>query len=369
MVKQQLISYESDSAIEHLVLYVAQSSQADAPSLEAVGQWPIQKKALQPLEADRELRAHSPNRRWYPLREGSILLGVLRVESVSTVTEWPESLDKRLQACAFCLAYSLSLEIEQERLINELNQQRENVGLVVHQLRNPLAALRTYAKLLLRKLGPESNHRSLVEGLLNEQEQLNKYLSVIDEINQVKLPSGEVGPARLLLPPVFSKEKPINLRLLIEPLIERASATASLQGRNWVGPSKWPAWVTEVNSTDSGIIAEIIANLLENAFRYSNKDVSLGLHLNKQGICVWDAGIPISEEERKKIFRQGFRGKSSFDSCGSGLGLALGRKLAQELGGKLDLIDFPMNFDKTLPLNGNAFVLNLPMKILQPKGK
>ncbi len=365
LVRQQLISFDSDAAVDHLVVYVAQSNNVDSPSLEAIGQWPVLNKTLQPLESDRELRAPSPNRRWYPLQEGSILLGVLRVESFSTTNDWPESLDRRLKACSMALANSLSLEIEQARLINELNQQREQIGLVVHQLRNPLAALRTYATLLLRKLGPESNHISLVEGLLNEQEQLNRYLSVIDELNQVQLPPSGIGPTRLLLPPVLSNNNATNLKILFEPLIERASVTANLQGRKWFPPNKWPDWGSKPSSKEDGIIAEIVANLLENAFKYSPNSVSIGLHFNDTGICVWDEGEPIDKEERNKIFEKGFRGKKSLDSSGSGLGLALARQLAEELGSKLILVSSPCDFDTTLPTKGNAFVLKMSIELLR----
>lgn len=367
LVRQQLISYEADPAVEHLVVYIAQSKEGESPSLEAIGQWPVLKKVLQPLEADRELRAPSPNRRWYPLQEGDILLGVLRVERYSTSKEWPESLDRRLQASAIALGNSLGLELEREKLINELSQQREQIGLMVHQLRNPLAALRTYAKLLLKKLGPESDYTTLIQSMLNEQEQLNKYVSVIDELSQIKLPaSGNISP-RLLLPPVLAKEKSVNLRILLEPLIERSAATANLQGRKWLGPVEWPDWVSQPRSIDEGGIAEIIANLLENAFRYSPKNVPIGLHLNSKGICVWDGGNPINEEERIKIFDKGFRGKSSSDIPGSGLGLAFGFDLALKLGGELKLIKAPFEFDPKLPSSGNAFVLSLPIKVLQPK--
>ena len=365
LVRKQLGSFASDCSIEHLVVYVAKSNEKESPSLEAIGQWPILNKALKPLETDQDLRAPSPSRRWYPLQEGSILLGVLRVERLSSTDEWPESLDKRLQACAMALANSLSLEIEQKKLIDELSQQREKVALIVHQLRNPLAALRTYAKLLLRKLGPESNHRSLVEGLLNEQEQLNKYLSVIDELNQPKLPSTQSGVARLLLPPVLLNESSVNLKILLEPLIERAVANANLQGRTWIGPSKWPDWTTKSCSIDEGIIAEIVANLLENAFRYSPKNVAIGLHLSDEGMCVWDEGESIKDAERKKIFQKGFRGEKSLQSSGSGIGLALGSQLAKELGGQLKLINSPSSFDSTLPSVGNAFVLTFPKELLQ----
>tara|TARA_Y100001968_G_scaffold136503_1_gene124587 strand:+ start:38163 stop:39296 length:1134 start_codon:yes stop_codon:yes gene_type:complete len=361
LVRQQLISFETDSSVKHLVVYIAQSKDGESPSLEVVGQWPILEKTLQPLEADKELRAPSQNRRWYPLQEGSILLGVLRVERSDSDESWPEALDRRLQASAAALAHCLGLELERENLLNELGQQREQIGLMVHQLRNPLAALRTYAKLLLRRLGAESNHRSLLQGLLNEQEQLNRYISALDELSQVKLPVGETGPIRLLLPPVVSQGSSLNLSLLIEPLIDRALVTANLQGREWIGPSnKWPDWIKQPRSRDEGVVAEIIANLLENAFRYSEKSSPIGLSFDDYKICVWDGGEPIEKEEREKIFKKGFRGKNSLEMSGTGLGLGLARQLAHKIGGELLLLNKPSEFNSQMPSKGNAFVLNLP---------
>ena len=82
------------------------------------------------------------------------------------------------------LACILGLELERRRLHDQLDQQRNQLNLVVHQLRNPLTALRTYAQLLLRRLGPDDQHRSLVESLMQEQAQLNLYLQSLDRIGQ-----------------------------------------------------------------------------------------------------------------------------------------------------------------------------------------
>ncbi len=365
LLKHQISSFEFEPAVEHIVVYIAQSKRGNSPSLEVVGEWPESKNVLQPLESDRQLRTPSSNRRWYPLQEGSILLGVLRVERFASEEKWPEGLDKRLQATAMVLGHCLSLELEQEKLINNLSQQNDQISLMIHQLRNPLAALRTYAQLLLRKLGPESTHISLVEGLLNEQEQLNKYVSLIDDLSQVKLPSAETASTGLLLPPVIAKKASLDLKILLDPLLERASAKANLEGRTWIGPSRWPAWLNEPRSMNFGVIAEIIANLLENAFRYSSKSASIGIHIKDYGICVWDEGIPIDQNERGHIFEKGFRGEQSSASKGSGLGLALGRQLAEDLGGKLELLERPFDFDSSLPLHGNAFVLSLPKETKQ----
>ena len=144
-------------------------------------------------------------------------------------------------------------------------------------------------------------------------------------------------------------------------MIERAKARANLQGRKWFSPSEWPKWM-ESRSISEGIIAEIVANLLENAFRYSPPQSSIGIELVEDGICIWDQGIPIKEEEREKIFEKGFRGESGSKMSGSGIGLALARDLARQLGGDLQLIVDPSIFKSSLPESGNAFVFTMEPK-------
>ncbi|WP_320668291.1 HAMP domain-containing sensor histidine kinase [Prochlorococcus sp. MIT 1307] len=364
LVQQQLKSFDSEVGVQRLVVYVAQSKDGQSPSLEAVGQWPSLGRALPPVEDDPGLRAPSPDRRWYPLQEGSILLGVLRAECIGGDQAWSEKLDQRLQATAAALAQCLGLELDRRRLLDELTQQREQIGLMVHQLRNPLAALRTYAQLLLRKLGPDSNHRVLVEGLLSEQDQLNRYVSALDELSQSKLLSFDGPPTSLLLPPVFAGGPSLDVQSLLKPLIERAAATAHLQGRKWFGPREWPVWTNRPRPSGDGVIAEIVANLLENAFRYSSSTIPIGLFINESGLCVWDRGTPIAIDERERIFQKGVRGKDTNDCSGSGLGLALGLQLSEQIGGELKLIIPPSEVDSTLPKEGNAFYLTLPKETM-----
>ena len=55
------------------------------------------------------------------------------------------------------------------------------------------------------------------------------------------------------------------------------------------------------------------------------------------------------EEEREKIFEKGFRGESGSKMSGSGIGLALARDLARQVGGDLKLIVDPSKFKSSLP--------------------
>jgi signal transduction histidine kinase len=209
-------------------------------------------------------------------------------------------------------------------------------------------------------LGPEHLQRPLVTGLLQEQAQLDRYITSLDLIGQANLPHRPEAPAPLLLPQVQTKGPGLTIERLLQPLIERAAATAALQKRVWQTPANWPAWTQEIRPDDDAVISEIVANLLENAFRYSPTGCPLGLSLLERSILIWDGGPPIPDQEQELIFRKGERGSSGRDQSGSGLGLALARHLAEERGGSLVLHTTPNQLDPSLPSRGNAFLLSLP---------
>ena len=85
---------------------------------------------------------------------------------------------------------------------------------------------------------------------------------------------------------------------------------------------------------------EIVANLLENAFRYSPAGQSVGLSLLDDGLAVWDSGAPIQESDRERIFQRGYRGAAGQERSGTGLGLALAR-VGRQHAGALDLLIEP----------------------------
>jgi signal transduction histidine kinase len=310
------------------------------------------------VEASSPLRVPSEERRWLPLRHQNVLLGAIQVET--TVVPWPETLGQRLQAVALCLTEALCLDLEQQRLQRTLKEQNAELDLLLHQLRNPLAALRTFGQLLLRRLDQDSQNRPLVEGLLAEERQLNRYVDALSTLARPEpLLAGAAAPQPLLLPPLLSGPEGQPLAELLDPLLQRAVATAALQGRPWQGPTTVPPW-----RGDSGAVAEILANLLENAFRYSPQGVAVGLVAQQAegrlNLTVWDAGPPIDADERQAIFERGVRGRRGAQRPGTGLGLALARDLAVALGGTLELLPSPATVNPALPGAGNAFRLSLP---------
>ena len=354
----QLGQFADCPEVRSLVVYVTHSSGEGAPSLIPVGHWPTDGRTLAAVDGGSRLRVPAEERRWLPLRDGAELLGALQVES--SLSPWPEPLRQRLQAVALGLAEALRLDREGQRLRHRLALQEEQLRLLVHQLRNPLTALRTFGHLLLRRLEKDSDNRSLVEGLLAEERQLQRYVDAISDLARPDaLIAAAPDPQPLLLPPLLSGPGGQPLAEPLSPLIQRAAATATLQGRPWRGPDALPDW-----RGDSGAVAEIIANLLENAFRYSPQGAAVGLQVRDTPtgplLTVWDGGAPIEEAEREAIFQRGVRGSRGLPLPGTGLGLALARDLARAQGGDLQLVIPPQAVDPELPDPGNAFVLSLP---------
>ncbi|MGB1196039.1 MAG: sensor histidine kinase [Synechococcus sp.] len=359
LAQQHLNALSADGAADRLALYLTERQEGSTPSLTLVAQSPEGVALPDSIAQDPSLRSSAPERRWYPLRYRSLLLGVLRAEQSEDGGQ-AAAHNRRLQTCAETLACIRGLELEQNRLNGQLDAQRQQLSVMVHQLRNPLTALRTYAQLLLRRLGPDDQQRPLVENLIREQVELDRYVTSLDRIGREELRLEPENATPLLLPPVPADAPDLTIADLLRPLIDRAAATATLQGRLWRAPQQWPRWTQTPRPAADAVTAEIVANLLENAFRYSPNGCDLGLYLHDHGVCVWDAGPPIPDSEREQIFLKGVRGSSSSERAGSGLGLALAQTLARQRGGQLELLRTPADLDHSLPNQGNAFLLSLP---------
>ena len=121
LILKQLESFGCSMGVTHLVIYLASAKQGTKANFEMIGQWPKNDWLLRSIENDSSLKVSSPNRRWYPLQENDILLGVLRVETDLKDGDWPVTLDSRLKALSISLAKCVSIELERENKNDEIN--------------------------------------------------------------------------------------------------------------------------------------------------------------------------------------------------------------------------------------------------------
>ena len=364
LILKQLESFGCSMGVTHLVIYLAIAKHGNKATFEIIGQWPQVDRLLLSIDDDPTLKVSEPTRRWYPLQENDILLGVLRVETNFKDGNWPINLDSRLKALSISLAHCVSIEMERQTSNEEINYLKSQVSIVIHQLRNPLAAIRTYAKLLIKRLGTDNDSIEIVESMMVEQNQINQYVDSFEKLNvPIKLPL-EIGEERLLLPPNLDNEKIITVQNLLLPILERGKANANLDKRAWTQPAIWPDWTLKAIESKYGVIAEIVANVLENAFKYAKKEAEIGIAFTAKGLVVFDDGKKITKNEKDKIFQKGFRGVASKKKEGTGVGLFLARKLAKQIGGDLTLLDGYSNNDVdeiNIVKKKNIFYLALPI--------
>jgi two-component system sensor histidine kinase KdpD len=111
---------------------------------------------------------------------------------------------------------------------------------------------------------------------------------------------------------------------------------------------------------DAVLLAQVLENLIDNALQYSDSAVQV----NVQGapgavhVDVLDRGPGIAEEDRPRIFDMFFRGAGHGSVRGAGLGLTVGRSIAEVHGGALTLC--------ARDGGGSCFRLTLPVHEAPP---
>jgi signal transduction histidine kinase len=137
------------------------------------------------------------------------------------------------------------------------------------------------------------------------------------------------------------------------------AAEFALQDRDRGGglrfvPPRGPCWA----KGDPDAVARVVRILIDNALRYSPPGTPVRVEAAYDGehatLAVADQGPGIPEGEREEVFERFRRGRAASGAGGFGLGLAIGRELAERLGGRLAL-------DPTA--RGARFVLSLPIEL------
>lgn len=233
-------------------------------------------------------------------------------------------------------AHRNRLAAEGENLRNAL------LAAVSHDLRTPLAAISGAASSLAfsdARLDPASR-RELVLTIHEEAERM------------ARLANNLLDMARL-------QSRGIVLRREWQPLEEVLGAAleqfdASLVGREV--SLQLPADLPLV-PIDEVLVERVMANLLENAIRYTppTSPIELTASADPQAVTVsvLDRGPGLAPGEETRVFEKFVRGETSHSSRGIGLGLAVARSAVEAHGGRI--------WAENRPDGGAAFRFTLPL--------
>ncbi|MBE9069463.1 GAF domain-containing sensor histidine kinase [Leptolyngbya cf. ectocarpi LEGE 11479] len=305
-----------------------------------------------------------------PLMHQEIVMGVL--VTLRSDRPWQASEQKYLQTVSASLAAGCFLDRQNQWLRQRLNtkqtlqgEQSEIFHNLLHQFRNPLTAIGTFGKLMLRRLSQDDPNYRLADGIVRESQHLKDLVTDFDaaveigdtdmaqEVSPPLLPDGTNPDHKPLLPALGRALTltPQSLGDVLQPLIMVTVAAADERHRQF-----WHSPIKQFSKTlviiDAQALQEVIANLLDNAFKYAPPQtwvwllggVSKG---NYVGIVIGDNGPGIPPEDQVHLFERHYRGiQTQGTITGTGLGLAIAKNLMTQMGGSIDLISpvWPTNW-------------------------
>lgn len=222
---------------------------------------------------------------------------------------------------------------------------------VTHDVKNPLGAADGYAELLELGLkgqltGPQA------ETVRAIRRSLRSALLIIDDL--LELARAERGHLPIAL-------QEVRLNDLVDRIADahRGAVEAAGQTLQVSAPA-----APLVARTDPRRVEQVLANLLSNAAKYAGRGARVTVELawesgaaggnaDRALITVRDTGPGIPEEDLERVFSE-FHRLNPHDFRGHGLGLAIGRHVARQLGGDLTVL--------SAPGEGAAFTLRLPLE-------
>ncbi len=219
------------------------------------------------------------------------------------------------------------------------------VANVSHDLKTPLSVIRMFGETLeMGRVNDEGRRQEYYRVITREGERLSRLIDNVLDFSRI-----EGGRQTYDMTPTA-----------VEPLI-RGTLEA------FAYPLAQQGFKVEVNvaadlpevTMDADAVGQALANLIDNAIKYSGDDRALTLDARVADgslvITVGDRGLGIAPEEQAKIFEKFYRvGRSDTQGRrGSGVGLALVRHIAEAHGGTIAV--------ESAPGHGSRFSLRLPL--------
>jgi len=293
----------------------------------AIAQWAFDKGEQAGLATD-TLPANAY--RYIPLKAPMRIRGILAIKPSSP--RWlliPEQ-QRQLETFASLIAIALErvhyVEVAQETLIKMESERLRNslLAALSHDLRTPLTVMIGLAESLAMAPLPAANRETAL-AIRNESLRMNTLVNNL--LDMARIQSGEITLKREWQP--------------IEEVI--GSAIRSISASNWLwGMRKIKVHIAPnvpLLKFDSSLIERVLANLLENAAKYTPADSHIQIDVRLKGsecmVAVADdgPGIPLGQE--KAIFEKFARGESESATPGVGLGLAICRAIVEAHRGKI----------------------------------
>ncbi len=204
-------------------------------------------------------------------------------------------------------------------LDESLRSQAQLIADASHELRTPLTSLRTNVEVLQRAEGlPEEERTRMLAEIRSQAEELTELLGDLLDLSRTE----------------HLQPEPLQLDEVVETAIDRTRRSAN--GVGFVMRLE-PTTIEGVPSR----LERAIANLLENAVKWSPDGGKVDVELQDGELQVRDHGPGIDPEDLDRVFDRFYRAPAARAVPGSGLGLAIVRQVVEEHGGSVSAENAP----------------------------
>ena len=235
-------------------------------------------------------------------------------------------------ACFFIAATAVGVVLNRAMVLSE--RRGAFVSAVTHELRTPLTTFQLYSEMLADDMVPDPvKRREYLRTLCDESTRLTHLVENVLSYSRIERGRASARREDLLLSDLMAR---------IEPRLRQRTQPTGLDLLVSVAPE---AAETRVN-VDALAVEQIVFNLVDNACKYAapaSKEKCLRVEVTvepRQAVVrVRDHGPGLTRQQLKRLFRPFEKSatEAAHSAPGVGLGLALCRRLARELGGDLAL--------------------------------
>jgi signal transduction histidine kinase len=226
-------------------------------------------------------------------------------------------------------ALAHALDDYHARIIDMIHREQEFTANASHELRTPLTAIRTSCELLAAEPAISDKGRSRLDMITVAAEQMTDRIEALLYLARQR-------PATVV--------EAVELR---ECVTEAAAPLREEIARKGLA-FEVPIEADAVVKLDRKALQLVLSNLIKNAVRYTERGF-VRVSYDRQRLTVADSGSGISAQHLPQVFERFYRGAPQVD--GLGLGLAIVRRICDDLGWKIEV--------QTEPGSGSAFSIVL----------